>query len=482
MIPSTPPQSSNSFRPLDDSPKQNGQTTPPGISITPASGLYGQLGLFEVSVDGAVQYMTQDDIDAAGYGAPSPAPAPAPAPAPDWKPKHNDDIVFVGMNTGAAHEVNELRKLGARVTFIKDAPKDDQIRVGKITYDLSKPDGAKAFAATLGLPADQTEKIADAISNAEPDSRDELAQLAQVWAKAEKGGQIPSRLMLSGHSGGNSVWGDGNGRLTFESIEKLAAAMPRAASSIEDLHLAACSTGQQTQMDHYRAMFPNVKTIWAYTNSDTGSAPGAFEGATTHERLWEKATRGDKDTLDRTIAISANKGNNVAVWTASGGYDNGLTTQASLADARAAVDSGRDAFTRAWSGEVRIKDPQHGPLRDYYNNLQPLVHHRDLPVSERGPLEAEREQTLRLLYYSAKIAPKFAQVHRNEIKTGYESLGLKVPNFAKMSRKDALENIARFEQALAGATPPPQAAQDLLPLLTEGLRDLDSLRIPENWI
>jgi len=482
MIPSAPPQPSNGFRTLDDSPTPNDPTPPPGISITPASGLYGQLGLFEVNVDGAVQYMTQADIDDAGYGAAGgPTPPPAPAP-PDWKPKHNDDIVFVGMNKGAAHEVNELRKRGARVTFIKDAPKDDQIKVGKTTYDLSKPDGAKAFAATLGLPADQTEKIADVISNADGDSRDELAQLAQVWAKAEKGGQIPSRLVLSGHSGGKSVWGDGNGRLTFESIEKLAAAMPRAASSIEDLHLAACSTGEQTQMDHYREMFPNVKTIWAYTNSDSGSAPGAFEGATTHERLWEKATRGDKDTLDRTIAIKANKGDNVTVWTASGGYDNGLTTQASLADARAAVDSRRDAFTRAWSGEVKIKDPQHGPLRDYYRNLQRLVHHRDLPTDERITLDAEREQTLRLLYYSAKVAPKFAQEHRKEIKAGYESLGLTPPNFAKMSRAEALENIARFEQVLSDSEPPPQAAQDLLPLLTEGLRDLNPSRIPENWI
>jgi hypothetical protein len=412
----------------------------------------------------------------------TPAQPQTPTQPQGWVPKSNNDILMVGMNEGAKFEAQQLRSRGVNVTLITDARENDKITTrgpggATTTHDLSTKEGATAFALTLGLPAEQTAKIADIIYSSGPDSRDELAQLAQVWAQAERGGQIPSRLVLSGHNVGSGVWGDDNGMLRFDTIAKLAEAMPRAARSIEDLHLSACYSGGLPLMEKYRAMFPNVKTIWAYS----GSAPGSYSGATAHQRLWELATRGTRADLDRAIAQATRKGENVAVWTIEHGYSDGRPP-APLAEVREAVTRGEPTFERFRTGQESVPDPQTGPLRDYYNQLQRLLQHPDLPAAERPALEARRDMTIRLLYYSKTVAPKFAEVHASTIRAGYEALGLPVPDFKTLSRADALAQVARFEQKLAATTPRPPAAERLLPLLTTGLRDLHPSQIPEAWV
>jgi murein DD-endopeptidase MepM/ murein hydrolase activator NlpD len=408
----------------------------------------------------------------------TPSQPTTPTQPQGWAPKSNNDILMVGMNETAKYEAQQLRARGANVTLIGDAKVDDTISTGaNVTHNLSTQEGATAFALTLGLSGEQTAKIADVIQHAGSDSRDELAQLAQVWAKAEKGGQIPSRLVLSGHNVGSGVWGDDNGMLRFDTIGKLAEAMPRAARSVEDLNLSACYSGGQPLMEKYRGMFPNVKTIWAYS----GSAPGSYSGAVPHQSRWESATRGTKADLDRAIAEHTRKGENVAVWSSVHGYNDGRPP-APLSEVRQAVQSNQPTFERFKSGQEAVADPQTGALRDFYNQVQRLLQHPELPAAERPSLEAQRDQTIRLLYYSKTVAPKFNEAHGAAIRAGFESLGLPPPVFSTMSRADALAQVAQFEQKLASTTPRPAAAERLLPLLTEGLRDLKPSRIPEGWV
>src|SRR4029078_12797206 len=99
-------------------------------------------------------------------------------------------------------------------------------------YDLSTPEGALAFTGTLGLEPEQSEAIARVLWEAPEAARDELGQIARAFAPAEKGETIPSRLVLSGHSVGNGVWGDENGTLTLDSLSDLAATTTKAARSI----------------------------------------------------------------------------------------------------------------------------------------------------------------------------------------------------------------------------------------------------------
>lgn len=425
---------------------------------------------------GAIQVGWKLNLPAGGTQTPT-----TPAPAQGWTPKTNNDVVLVGMNETSKHEVDSLKARGVNVTHVKDTAKNDQITTTangtRATHDLSTKEGATSFALTLGLPAEQTTKIADIIQRTGADARDEIAQVAQIWAGAERGGQIPSRMVLSGHNVGSGTWGDGNGMLTFDKLGELAEAMPRAARSVQDLHLSACYSGGLPLMEKYRGMFPNVKTIWAYT----GSAPGSYSGATGHLSRWDTATRGDKASLDRAIAEGTRKGENVAVWSQSLGYVDGRPPTP-LADVRAEVTQGESTFTNFSSGQQKVENPQSGPLREYYNSVQRLLQHPELPASERPQLEARRDATIRLLYYSKTVSGRFQEAHGPAIRDGFSAVGMTPPDFKSLSRADALAQIRQFEEKVNAANPKPAAATRLLPLLTEGLRDLSPSRIPEAWV
>ena len=389
----------------------------------------------------------------------------------------NDDVLLVGMNKGSSHEAQSLRNRGVKVTHVKDAASDDTIRAGGQTHSLKTKEGVDGFVNTLGLPAEQSKNIGDVIQGAGPDAKDELAQIAQVWAKGEKGGQVRSRLVLSGHSVGDGVWGDDNGEVTRSDLGKLAEAMPKAAKQVEDLHIAGCYSGGERHIDRWRGIFPKAKTVWAYT----GSAPGSYSGATTHLARWDRATRGAKETLDRDVAANTRKGENVATWSAEVGYDNGRPAR-SLQEVQGAYNQSRPNYDSYFSGENSVTNTQNGPLRNHYNDTQRLLQHRDLPADQRNELEGHRDRTIRLIYYSKNVAPKFQAEHQDAIKQGYESLGLSAPDFSKLSRADAMRQVQRFEQRLNRSGQAPEAAQALLPLLSGGLRDLNSSIIPATWI
>lgn len=399
----------------------------------------------------------------------------------------NDDTLVLGMNPHIQLEADAIQRANptARVTTLQDSFQNDQVRAPGLdgkphVYDLRTEAGIRTFVSTLGLPLAQGQQVAAAIASAGEDARDELAQLSQVWARAEKGGVIPSRLVLSGHSGGFSLWGDEgafrNGSLTRDSLARLAAAMPRAAARVEDLCIAACNNGFETTVDAWRSLFPNLETMWAYK----GSAPGSASGATAHLSRWEKATRGEVDALGPELARGLRKGENLAVWSRRDGYQT-ATVNESVSELRARQAAGHATFERYFRGDEQVRDTQHGPLREHYNTLQALLGRPEVPAAERAGLEHARDQTLRLLFYG-NVATRFQQTHGASIQRGFAALGQRAPDFSRIGRAEALALIQSFETELARRNPRPVEAQRLLPLLTEGLRDLQRSRIPEKWL
>ncbi|MFO0601365.1 MAG: hypothetical protein U0228_39010 [Myxococcaceae bacterium] len=413
---------------------------------------------------------------------PTPAtPSTSGTPAA-WAPKSNDKVLFVAVNNSDAHrstqESDALKARGVNITVIKDTAKDDVITTrdaaGRVTeHDLAKPEGAMSFALTLGLPAEQTKKIADVLSSGGIDARDELAQIAQQWAVAEKGGQPPSRLVLSGHHVGYGVYGENNGKLDWPTVGALAEAMPRGAKSVEDLLIAGCYSGGENMMEKYQAMFPNAKTIMAYS----GSSPGAASGATAHQKAWEQATRGSGDGLDRKIFQGMRKGENVSVWTRTKGFDDGSprTPLSDLQSRRAELQAG---FDDAWKGGA-IPDTQRGPVRDYYNSLQRLIQHPETTPADRKSLELQRDQTIRLIFYGP-VSSKFQDTYATKIDAGFKALGMTPPNFKTLGRAGALGAIAEFETKLA-ANPGNPAADQLAGILRD-FKELKPSLIPDTWV
>lgn len=386
-----------------------------------------------------------------------------------------DNILLVGMNVSSTHEAKELRLLGNKVEYIGDSRTDDVVVKRGRTFSLRDDTQLKEFVDLMGLPPRQADEVLKVIKSAGADAKDELANVAWVWAAAENGDPIPKRLIISGHSVGVEFWGENNGGLDIAIFGKLAKVLPKAARQIEDLHLSACYSSSEEYIKQWRKIFPGVKTIWAYTDS----APGSYSGATKHMALWDNATRGDKAAIDRLLARGTRKGKNVAVWSQIHGYQ--AAPQTAFRDLDARVTGAEPLYKDYFSGMKNVVDTQTGPLREYYNDVQAMLQHPDLPSGRMPALEARRDATIRLIYYDKSIKKNFANNKRQLIERGYRALGKPVPDFASLSRKDALTAIQVFERAIAGGAGPLDA-RNLLPHLTEGLRDLKATHIPSSWI
>ncbi|MGE0706510.1 MAG: SH3 domain-containing protein [Planctomycetota bacterium] len=395
--------------------------------------------------------------------------------------KKSNALVFVGMGVGASHEVWDLRRVqGVEVHAVLDGKEGEE---GIATLlgqrrDLSQDADVEGFLDDLGLRDEQREQTRRAITNLGTDARDEAAQLALVFWEAEQGERVLERLILSGHCVGTSVWGDENGSLRFDSVALLAQAFPGAAGQLEDLMIAGCYSQSLRQVDKFRGMFPNLASFWAYG----ASAPGSWTGATIHNAFWEEATRGSEPGLvSRTLARGTRKGDNVATWNVVTGYegDGPLRPREVVEAELAALQPTCDEFD---SGARQVQDTQYGPLRDYYSRVQELLGNPASPAAEHPRLEAARDHTIRLIFYEATIRGRFQAVYAADVQAGYAALGLTAPDFATLSRAEALAAIADLEAALGAASPAPPAAARAVELLQHGLRDLDPFVIPNEWV
>lgn len=398
-------------------------------------------------------------------------------PPPNSDVSFNDRILFVGMNNptltsaGAAHEIKELRKTGADLVTVTDSKAGlDKIRVGATTYDLTTAEGRAGFVATLQLPSEKAAKVAAALEGANRDSRDELAAIAQIWAKAERGESAPSRLVISGHHVGSGVYGDGNGRISWPSLEALSKALPRGAAHVEDLHIAACYSGGEAKETTYRGMFPNLKTVWAYN----GSAPGAGSGATVHEAAWERGTRGRASDVSSTAEALKNRN----VRKAEVIYTGSAAASINLASLRSEVEAGEAIYNAHFDGSSVSASSQTGPLREYYNRVQSLLSSPSLSYSERSTLEGRRDVTIRILYYSSHIAPRFAQEHGASLQAAFQSAGLTAPNFATASRVQVRTALEALRNSSGASSPEVASAISLL----DGFYNLRADTVPEGWI
>ena len=408
--------------------------------------------------------------------------------SPPFRGPWNEAILYVGMNkTAAPRAVRRLRQQGARVMLITDAPQQDTMRYRGRVYRLGSKAGIAAFTKSLGLPTAQTREIAAALEACEKQARDELGQLALAWLKAEKGGIIPSRLVLAGHSNGDGVWGDNNGSLRLGPLRLLAQAMPRAARQVEDAFVAGCYSGGEVTMEQYGLILPQVKTIWAYEVQ----APGVDNGGAVDQCGWEKATRGRRADVmpPRTALVQKH----MAVWSATHGYK-ALKPPLTMYQLRGKVQWMQQHFFKpAFSGRtttpldgyqipVGINDPQTGLVRQYYSWLCRLTQHPELPEHERVIWNERKHQTIRLIYYSATVAPRFAQHFRGEIRQGYAALGLKPPDYSRLSRGEALREMQLFARKLKQTPNKPKAAVKLQELLQLGLGRLSPQVIVDGWV
>jgi hypothetical protein len=412
----------------------------------------------------------QDPSDAEPSGAP---PEPARARGPS-----NDDVLYVGMNSESSAAESEALARFVRLQTVAHGSKDDSVEIGGERLALAV-DGGKdvaasraniaAFVAKLGVSPAVAREVEAVLLRARPGARDELAGIARVWARAERGETIPSRVVLSGHSSGNHIW-DGsekNGSLYIADFLALARAMPRAAAQIEDVHMSACNTAAQISQEVYRKQwteaFPNLATVWAYA----GYSPSA---PTHHLQAWASATSGRAQSIKVPAAYADQR---AAVWTRSQGY---VERGFSLAELRARELAAGARFAALMNGTIRVRTSQDPAARDDYATYQALARRND--VEDPAPYEKRAAQLLRIRFYESRVRAKFATTYREPLEAGFAAAGMRTPDFARLTRAEALGAVRAFEERAEGIHSPEIArARELL----RGLVELDERTIPDQW-
>ena len=163
------------------------------------------------------------------------------------------------------------------------------------------------------------------------------------------------------------------------------------------------------------------------------------------------------------MAKNTGRGKNVAVWSRFTGLQTGVLE--SMENIRDRVIGAENIYQSFFRGDSVVTAHQSGPLRAYYDDIQALLLHRDLPADQRRYYDARAGVTIRLIYFDT-IRAQFQATYAREIAAGYAAVGLPGPNFSGMDRKSVLTSIAAFEAKLTPSVP--AAATQLRPLPPKG--------------
>lgn len=395
----------------------------------------------------------------------------------------SEPIVYLGVNPAAReHELSTLQGSGVNVASANGRSQQDTSVAGGQSVDLTTDQGREAYVARLArLDATARGTVKALLKQSRSRSRDELAQLLELFYEAEIGRRIIKRVVLSGHSGGHSIIGERNNAtsISFSDLQALGTIFPRAVGQVEDLMLSACNTGQTSKLAQYTAIFPNLRSIWSYVGfSPGGEVAGA--GSNRHIKQWERASRGriDPGKLDaarKDLATGSDvMDKSVALWT----RDTDTTTpqyktaspeaELDYETLRSSVDSGLSAYGDAYKdGNINLAE-----LSTLYTQLQYLTgNHQTALGSKRDRYLLITNHVLYLRFWP-NIRKHFWDAHGRAVAKAYEGHGT-VPSYRTGSRRDVLRAIKSF---------PGDPGSDGYRLLTQILRDLDPAQIPDHWI
>jgi hypothetical protein len=180
---------------------------------------------------------------------------------------------------------------------------------------------------------------------------------------------------------------------------------------------------------------------------------------------WTKTTDVDPTTLTAPPAGRSN-------W-ASGFYKGDAMLDATVTMSNLRADESK--FTEYFNG-LKVDPSAHvGWLTNYYGQARGAdLRTTDITGTDHVYAHLHAEQAFRLRYWGAQVA-NFWKKNEAKIRAGYGSAA--VPNYGKMSRKDALKAIGDFSIQAAGNAADQAEALRLLILL----RNLDEVELKPDW-
>jgi hypothetical protein len=405
------------------------------------------------------------------------------------KQVHNDDIVYFGMNPESrAGELGVLQSNAhGSVTGAIGEKKQDTAVVNGQRVSLNEDSGLDTYMSQFsGLGAERQARLREFIKGISGGAKDELAQLARIMYEAETGKRLMKRVVMSGHSGGTTLYGHNadyteNQSLNFTDLFPLTGIFPMATGQVEDLMLSACNTGWTDKLDTYKTLFPNLRSIWGYV----GFSPAYGGGSERHITNWERSSRGTVDQKKMDAArekVAQGSGQNdkhVALWTREYGVAGGKEKETYQTDSELATSDFNVLRQTVDARIVQHFDPAYRDgnidqqnLNELYTQLQALVGtHGTALGGDLAHYQGILKKTLFLRHWS-NIERHFMDSFGDKVRSGYQAAHAEVPAFVGMTRSQALAKINAY---------PGDKSGEGYKLLVQYLRDLDPAVIPDEW-
>jgi hypothetical protein len=400
----------------------------------------------------------------------------------------NNDIVYFGMNPESrAGELGVLKSNAAgSVTGATGEKQQDTATVNGQRVSLNEDAGLDTYMSQFPkLDAGRQARLREWLKGSAGGAKDELAQLARIFYEAQIGKRLMKRMVMSGHSSGSTLYGHNpdhtNQSMNFTDLFPLTDIFPMALGQVEDLMLSACNTGWTDNLDTYKILFPNLRSIWGYV----GFSPAYGGGSERHITNWEKSSRGtiDQKKMDagreKVASGSGKNDKHVALWTREYGVAGGKEKETYQTDSELATSDYNVLRQTVDARIVQYFDPafrdgniDQQNLNELYTQLQALVGtHAGALGGDLAHYQAITKKTLYLRHWS-NITRFFMEGFGDKVRSGYQAARADTPAYSGMSRSQVLAKIAAY---------PGDKGGEGFKLLTQYLRDLDPSVIPDAW-
>ena len=380
---------------------------------------------------------------------------------------------YVGLNPAADKEAKQLRNATRQQVLVSlnDPEQERKLKENPAVFDF--------VCDELGIsPLDDLQRwdqATDVLLEADPNLREQLADMMRWFNQAERGEVTLERLVLSGHSNGVELWGDSatdaeskpGTMLVERDLGMMVKVFPTAASQVQDIMFSACFSIAAVEL--VIRMFPNLRTCWSYSSYSPDIAGGSGQ----HMATWAATTEGDS-TLEKRDKRGSN-----ALWTREQGYIVGDPAAAAVGPLYAEVIAKyRSLVEPMYEGR---KDTPKADLDAYYPKLQELSVHPGASADQKESALTAIDIVLRLRYWRV-VREKFGKVHGAELQPAYDAIGVSPPDWSSLTRPGLKAHIDQVDAALEAHEDQAAAKDTFRLLLKGGLFELDTRVIPTDWI
>lgn len=333
--------------------------------------------------------------------------------------------------------------------------------------------------------------------------RPDAQSLDAVFARAERGEIDMRHLILSGHSSGQHVWGEGEGgtrhETSIEQFKELKAKYPKAFAQVKHVHFMSCYAGSAGNSAAWSAVFPNAKAIAGFwgigpskiqlasqlmlQNSERHLRTLDARKLTPQQALVEAKRMAQMDGAKVTKFAVRLDGTHFALGAPTTPLDQ-LHDRVDLLGARA-FEPFMNPVGQTADFQNTPRNHAQNPLRDYYNALQSYLGALPTGSHEATATQARIETTIRLIYFDG-ISARMQQQHgavlaQANADLAAAGLGRIIPSdLGRATRLQIVEAANTLEQMRIPQ--PSGAVAKARELLIDGLRDLKPSIIPATWI